>query len=372
MALHVSVGRDDLYRELQRIQSVVEVKNTIPILSNFLLVAKGSAIHLTATNLDMTWRTSIPAKVEGPGEITLEARKTHDIVRELGNDVTMEIQEEKEGWVVIRADYATFRIGSLPTQDFPTLPAYSEEDFNEVEAAVLWEMIEKTYFAVSASPDEQRRSLSGALLVQEDRSLKMVATDGHRLAFIIRESEKPAARPVNTIVPRRSLGEVRKLLEDAGDGTIHLKQQGNHIVFKRGDVTFLARVIDDKFPEYDLVIPKQFERTISLEREAFGRALRHVSVLAHERTKPVIVSLSKGRMVVKSNTPEMGEATEQVNIEYSQDDMDIGFNARYLLEVLGVIEEEKVYMNLNEPLSSGLIRPQKDENYLCIVMPMRI
>lgn len=372
MALKVTVSRDDLHRELQRIQSVVEVKNTIPILSSVLLGAEGSIIHLTATNLDMTWQTSIPANVEESGKITLEARKAHDIVRELGNDVSIEIREEKEGWVVIRADYATFRVSSLPTQDFPTLPAYGDEDFNEVEAAILGEMIGKTYFAIAASPDEQRRALSGAMLVQEDRSLKMVATDGHRLAFIIRESEKPALKAVNTIVPRRSLSEVRKLLDDAGEGTILLKQQDNHVVFKRGDVTFLARVIDDKFPEYDLVIPKEFERTITLEREAFACALRHVSVLAHERTKPIIISLSKGRMVLKSNTPEMGEATEQVNVEYAQDEMDIGFNARYLLEVLGVIDEEGVLLKLNEPLSSGLLRPQQDENYLCIVMPMRI
>jgi len=372
LALKVAVSRDDLHRELQRIQSVVEAKNTIPILSNVLLAAEGSRIHLTATNLEMTWRTSIPAEVEEPGEITLEARKAHDIVRELGNEVRIEIREETEGWVVLRADYATFRISSLPSQDFPTLPAYGDEDFNELESAVLREMIGKTYLAIAASPEEQRRALNGALFVQEDKSLKMVATDGHRLALIIRESEKPAQKVVNTIVSRRSLGEARKLLDDAEEGAILCKQQDNHIVFKRGDVTFLARVIDDKFPEYELVVPKEFERTIVLDRETFARALRHVSVLAHERTKPIIISLSKGRMVVRSNTPEMGEATEQVNIDYAQDEMEIGFNARYLLDVLAVIDEEEVLLSLNEPLGSGLIRPQADENYLCIVMPMRI
>ncbi len=372
MALQVTVSRDDLHRELQRIQSVVEVKNTIPILSNVLLEASGSRISLTATNLEMTWRTSIAAEVEDSGEITLEARKAHEIVRELGNDLKIEIHEEKEGWVAIRADYVTFRIPSLPTQDFPVLPAYGDEDFNELEPSVLGEMIGKTYFAIAASPEEQRRALNGALFVQEGKSLKMVATDGHRLALVIRESKEPARKTVNTIVPRRSLAEVRKLLDDAGDEAILCKQQDNHVIFRKGDVTFLARVIDDKFPEYELVIPQEFARTIELDREVFARALRHVSVLAHERTKPIIVSLSKGRMMVRSNTPEMGEAAEQVNIDYAQDEMEIGFNARYLLDVLGVIEEEKVLFKLNESLSSGMLRPQEDDKYLCILMPMRI
>ncbi len=366
--MELTTSQDILVRGLQKIQGIVERKNTLPILSHFLLIAQADGVVIHATDLELGYRGSLDATVNKPGTVTLPARKTYDILRELptGAEVTMAV--ENQGWVRLTSGTATFKVPCLPAEEYPALPHIDDADFSALDSDLLEDMIRKTAFATSH--DETRYTLSGVLMVCGDGKTTMVATDGHRLAHI----QRPVSmgKELRMIVPRKALDEVGRFAIDSEAREIELASLENHLVFRKGRAVLVTRLIDGQFPDYAGVIPKDFSRRATVDHERLLRALRRVSLLSNEKTKPVKVEFEADQLTVRSNTPEMGEAVEQIPAAYDGDAMVMGFNARYLLEVLAVIDDEQVILELNDPLSPGVMRPLGDPQYFYVIMPMRV
>ena len=303
-----------------------------------------------------------------PGTATLPARKTYDILRELpaGGQVTLTV--EAQGWAYIKAGSAEFKVPCLPAEEYPALPPVEEAEFSSLDSEVLEEMIRQTIFATSH--DETRYTLSGVLMVCDSKEMTMVATDGHRLAH----TRRPVAfgRELRVIVPRKALEEVSRFAADSEEKAMDVAPLQNHLVFRKGRATLVTRLIEGQFPDYEGVVPKTFQRRATVEHERLTRALRRVSLLSNEKTKPVRVEFALDTLTLRSNTPEMGEATEQIPAEYQGEAMVMGFNARYLLDALAVTTDEHVALDLNDPLSPGIIRPLGDAQYFFVIMPMRV
>ncbi|GIX45816.1 MAG: DNA polymerase III subunit beta [Candidatus Tectimicrobiota bacterium] len=317
--------------------------------------------------MELGYKGTLETTVNKPGTVTLPARKTYDILRELPAGVEVQLVLEQEGWVRLTAGTATFRIPCLPAEEYPALPAVETAAYTPVAAAVLEEMIRKTVFATSH--DETRYTLSGVLLVCEGETATMVATDGHRLAHVTRPLAMGKA--LRVIVPRKALEEVSRFAD--GEAEVELAQLDNHLVFRRGQALLVTRLIDGHFPDYESVIPKEFARQLTVPHEHLLRGpLRRVSLLANEKTKPVRLELAPEELTLRSNTPELGEAMERIPAAYSGDAMTIGFNARYLLEALAVMDGEEVLLQLNDPLSPGILRSPDDPGFFYVVMPMRV
>jgi DNA polymerase-3 subunit beta len=366
--MELTTNQDILVRGLQKIQGIVERKNTLPILSHFLLTAQADGAVIHATDLELGYKGSLDATVNKPGTVTLPARKTYDILRELPPGIPVTLAMENQGWIRITAGTATFKVPCLPAEEYPALPHIEDADFSVLGNPLFEEMIRKTTFATSH--DETRYTLSGVLFLCKEDSVTMVATDGHRLAHIRRPVS--LGKTLRMIVPRKALEEVNRFASDSEAEDIELASLENHLVFRRGPAVLITRLIEGQFPDYEVVIPKTSTRRVVLEQERLHRALRRVSLLSNEKTKPVKLELERDSVVLRSNTPEMGEATEQIPAEYEGEAMVMGFNARYLLEALAVMNGEQIVLELNDPLSPGIMRLLNDAEYFYVVMPMRV
>jgi DNA polymerase-3 subunit beta len=366
--MELTTSQDILVRGLQKIQGIVERRNTLPILSHFLLVAQADEVVIHATDLELGYKGTLEATVNKPGTITLPARKTYDILRELPAGVAVQLVVANHGWVHITAGSASFRVPCLPAEEYPSLPRIDDVDFSSLDSDMFEEMIRKTIFATSH--DETRYTLSGVLMVSESERLTMVATDGHRLAYA--SSALSLGKALRFIVPRKALEEVGRFAADSDERDIALAALENHLVFRKGRSVLITRLIEGQFPDYEGVIPKEFSRRATVEHERLLRALRRVSLLSNEKTKPVKIEFESHSMTLRSNTPEMGEAMEQIPAEYNGEPMVMGFNARYMLEALAVMTSEQVQLELNDPLSPGILRPSDQEQYFYVIMPMRV
>jgi DNA polymerase-3 subunit beta len=366
--MELTTSQDILVRGLQKIQGIVERRNTLPILSHFLLVAQADEVVIHATDLELGYKGTLEATVNKPGTITLPARKTYDILRELPAGVAVHLVVANQGWVHITAGSASFRVPCLPAEEYPSLPRIDDVDFSSLDGDLFEEMIRKTIFATSH--DETRYTLSGVLMVSESERLTMVATDGHRLAYA--SSALSLGKALRFIVPRKALEEVGRFAADSDERDIALAALENHLVFRKGRSVLITRLIEGQFPDYEGVIPKEFSRRATVDHERLLRALRRVSLLSNEKTKPVKIEFESQSMTLRSNTPEMGEATEQIPAEYTGEPMVMGFNARYMLEALAVMTNEQVHLELNDPLSPGILRPAEHDQYFYVIMPMRV
>jgi DNA polymerase-3 subunit beta len=366
--MELTTSQDILVRGLQKIQGIVERRNTLPILSHFLLVAQTDGVIIHATDLELGYKGHLEATVNKPGTITLPARKTYDILRELPAGVEVHMAVANHGWVRITAGSAAFRVPCLPAEEYPALPRIDDVEFSSLNSATLEEMIRKTIFATSH--DETRYTLSGVLMVGEADKVTMVATDGHRLAYA--SSAMSLGKSLRFIVPRKAFEEVGRFAADSDEEEIALAVLENHLVFRKGQSVLITRLIEGQFPDYDSVIPKEFSRHATVEHERLLRALRRVSLLSNEKTKPVKIEFESNSMTLRSNTPEMGEATEQISAAYDGESMTMGFNARYMLEALGVMTNEQVKLELNDPLSPGVLRPADQDQFFYVIMPMRV
>lgn len=366
--MELTTSQDIFVRGLQKVQGIVERKNTLPILSHFLLTAQADGVIIHATDLELGYKGYLDTTVNKPGTVTLPARKMYDILRELpaGERVTLTV--ENQGWARITAGAAAFKVPCLPAEEYPALPPVDEADFSSLDHTVLEEMVHQTAFATSH--DETRYTLSGVLLTSDGSAITLVATDGHRLAYARRAVS--LGKTLSVIVPRKALEEVSRFASDSEAKEIDLASLENHLVFRRGRSTLITRLIEGQFPDYEGVIPKDFTRRAVVEHDRLLRALRRVSLLSNEKTKPVKVEFAADSLTLRSNTPEMGEAIEKIPATYDGDAMEMGFNARYLLEALTVMDSEQVAVELNDPLSPGIIRPQGDDQYFYVIMPMRV
>ena len=368
--MELVVRKNDLLKELSLLQGIVERKNTIPILANVLIEAAGSAASLLATDLDVGLRSRCEATVAKPGMLTLPAKKLFEIVTALP-DTDIRIEEDKGGKsVTVAADRFESRMQTLPASEFPTPP----QDAGTAEAALpgtaLKRMISHTRFAITS--EDTRYFLNGAQLVLRPDSMSMIATDGHRLAFMsIRESPGKGAKS-EVLLPRKTLNEVARLA-DAGEA-IEFSQGENHLFFRAGDRLLISRKIDANFPAYERVIPKTNDKRIDFDRDRLAAAVRRVRLLSNERSKAVKFIIAKDQVEITSSTPEVGEAREVLPVDYAGASLQICFNADYVDNFLSVVETEGVTLEFKDEMSQAVMKPVGGEgyDYTYVIMPMRI
>ena len=377
-----------LLRELGLIQGIVEKKTTVPILANVLLSATDERVEVMATDLQVSLRSSLTASVTGPGALSVSARKLHEIVRALP-DAEVHIKSDADNWVAISCERSRFRIMGLPMQDFPTLPSPAGSGKVTFGLQQFREMIQKVVFAVTT--DDARFALNGALMVLNEASLALVASDGHRLAHASRPLPKSAGAPreeVRVVIPHKALNELARISEEIG-GEILFSRQENQLFFEMGRCTLSSRLLEGQFPNFERVLPKGNDKIVPMDRIAFGDAVRRVSLIANERSRAVKVALSSGKLEISSKNPELGEARDAVGVDYKGGEVEIGFNAKYLLDFVAVVDTPVVVLELKDEATQGLLKPQeapagkkgageKDKQkadglvYQYVIMPMRI
>jgi DNA polymerase-3 subunit beta len=370
--MELVVRKNDLLRELQFFQGIVERKNTIPILANVLMDAKGDELRFLATDLEVALRSKCAASVAKPGALTLPAKKLYEIVKSLP-DTDIRIAEEKGG-VKVAADRFDSRMQTLPREDFPTLPDSGGSPIASLPRPALKEMVAKTQFAITG--EDTRYFLNGAQFVLRPDSMSLVATDGHRLALVTvsRNGKSGTQAEENTaILPKKTLGELGRLLTE-GDGDVSYERGENHLFFDVGGRMLISRMIDGQFPAYERVIPKGNDKHIEFERDRLTNAVKRVALLSNERSRAVKFQIEKGKVDVTSSSPELGEARETLPVEYTGTSLQICFNAQYVLDFLSVVTTDVVALELKDEVSQAMMTPIGAEGYqyTYVIMPMRV
>ncbi len=372
--MQFSIEKEVFLRGLARVQGIVEKKNTIPILSNVLIEAVDGEIQLTATDLEVGIKASYPATVSTTGKITVSAKKLYEIIKELP-EKEIDFHSKENCWIEIRCGKAFFNIVGLSADEFPFFPSFQKEQFFCIDGSLLKEMIEKTSFSIST--DESKYNLNGiyfrSMQDQGKQVLLMVATDGHRLALIQKEIDVSHVEPLSrgVIFPRKGILELKKMAEES-DGDLHLGFLDNNAVIQKERTVVVMRLVDGEFPDYTRVIPQQNEMIATIPRDTFLHALRRMSILSSEKSKGVKIVIKEKNLEMSSSNPEFGDAREDFDIDYNGEEITVGFNARYLIDILNVLGEENIRLSLKDKLSPGLVTPCENTDYLAVIMPMRL
>ncbi len=369
--MEFSASKDDLARDLGLIQGIVERKNTIPILSNVLIEADGTGIEMAATDLDVGLRCRLPADVRKPGSLTLSAKKLFEIVRAV-DDRSIEVKELENSWASIASGRAHFKIVGLAKTEFPALAEPPASGFTTIAGATLASLIHKTSFAITA--DDSRYFLNGAKLELTENDMRMVATDGHRLAFVSIARPVGANGTLSAIVPKKTLLELLKILAE-GQADVSFAKGDNHLFFRIGERLLVSKRVDDQFPAYDKVIPQGNDKRVTCTTADLAGAIRRVSLLANERSRAVKFGIESGRIEISSQNPELGEARETIEAAYQGPALSVGFNGQYLVDFLNVAGSAEVTFELKDDSSQGLLRPaaaEEGSDYRYVVMPMRL
>jgi DNA polymerase-3 subunit beta len=374
--MKVTVERAQLLKSLGHVHRVVERRNTIPILANILLRGDRGKLVLKATDLDLEVNETIAAEVSPGGATTVPAHMLFDIVRKLpdGSQIVLEASGER-GVLTIRAGRSRFTLQTLPESDFPDLNAGDMTHSFRMPAADLKKMIDKTQFAIST--EETRYYLNGIFLHPATNSstksemLRAVATDGHRLAQFEIPLPSGANGMPGVIVPRKTVGEVQRLIEDT-EAEILIEMSTAKIRFTIGDVVLTSKLIDGTFPDYGPVIPLGNSKILQVDKNEFEHAVDRVSTVSSERGRAVKLALAGGKLTLSVNNPDSGSATEELEVEYDSDPLDIGFNSRYLLDIASQIEGEVAMLKLSDPGSPTLIQDKDGGKTLYVLMPMRV
>ena len=370
--MEITVSKFELLRELTATQGVVERKTTIPILSNYLFEAAGDRLSITATDLDLSLRTSCAAKVKKEGSCTIPARKLHDYVKLLPDaDITIKLLENH--WVEITSDRKKYKLVGMAKENFPALPAMPHT-LVKIPAAILQSLISKTKFAISM--EESRYTLNGGLLILRPDTLAMVATDGHRLALAETDHKLSGMNgELKVLVPKKAMDEVEKLSGAAeSDAQFDFAKDESHLFFQVHHRLLISRILTGQFPNYEAVLPRDNNKHVVIERGELTDAVRRVSQLADQRSHAVKLSISGEGVEISASSPEYGEAKESIEKEYQGDPISIGFNSSYMLDFLGAAADGPVSIELKDEQSAGQMRPLADESYRYryIIMPMRI
>jgi DNA polymerase III subunit beta len=371
--MELVVRKSDLVRELQLFQGIVERKNTIPILANVLLEAKGEEIRFLATDLEVGLRSRCAASIAKPGALTLPAKKLYEIVKALP-DTDIRIEEEKSA-VKLAADRFDSRMQTLPLDDFPSLPEASGASTATLNGKLLKAMVDKTQFAMTS--EDTRYFLNGALLVLTADGMGLVATDGHRLALAWAKREGEAAGPPGegerAILPKKTVWELGRLLGET-EGDVRYERGENHLFFDVSGRVLISRMIDGQFPAYEKVVPKNNDKRIEFERERIAGAIRRVALLSNERSKALKMEIARDKVEISSSSPEFGEARESLTVDYAGAAVKTSFNAQYLLDFLNVVGTDSVAMELKDEVSQAVMKPVggEDFDYTYVLMPMRV
>ena len=371
------VDKREFLKGLSLVQTIAGRKTTLPILSHILLEWENNALYLTTTDLETGIREELPATVDQPGKTSVSAKKLYEIVRELP-DQPIHIEKKENHWITLRCERSTFNLAGLDPEEFPALPTFQVSHFSQVPIRILREMMEKTVFA--ASSEESRYHLNGVLFLHAKEAghnvLRMVATDGHRLSLVDREGQKIRGIEKGLIIPKKGVSEIKKIMADRhGDEEMEIYFDQTHGFFKIGKSLMVIRLIDGEFPDYDQVIPKENDKKVVVDKDKIFACLRRVSTMATERVEGIKFSLKTNGVDVSSYHQDFGDAREEVEVSYEGTPLEIGFNARYLMEALSVIDTGEILFELKDEGSPGMVRPASvTEPYrqLCIIMPLRI
>jgi DNA polymerase-3 subunit beta len=367
--MKATIERATLLKSLSHVQSVVERRNTIPILSNVLIDAgEDGSIRLMATDLDLQVDESVPANVSQPGATTVSAHTFFDIVRKLPEGSQVELAAA-DGKMQVNAGRARFNLSTLPRDDFPVIAEGDLPTRFELPAATLRQIIDKTRFAISS--EETRYYLMGIFLHVADDKLKAAATDGHRLARVTVDRPEGAEGMPDIIVPKKCVGELRKLLDEV-EGTVEVSLSATKVRFGLGSAVLTSKLIDGTFPDYTRVIPTANDKLLKLDPKSFAAGVDRVSTIASEKTRAVKMAVDRDKVTLSVTSPENGLATEELAGDYGSDSMEIGFNARYLLDILGEIDGDTVEVHLADAAAPTLLRESDKSNALYVLMPMRV
>ncbi len=370
--MEYSVKKFDLLEELLLTQGVVERKTTIPILSNLLCEAKGNRLTITATDLELSIRTSCEAKIKKDGAGTIPAKKLLELVRLLP-DEEIRFKLLENHWVQLTCDRRNYKLVGMSKDNFPALPDFPHA-LVKIPAKLLAAVIAKTTFAISL--EESRYTLNGALLVVKPGSVTMVATDGHRLAMVETDHKfEGLSTETRVLVPKKAMNEVQRLAAESGDdAVVEFAQDESHLFFQFGGRLLTCRKLTGQFPNYEAVLPRDVNKTVTIERNELQDALRRVSQLADQRSHAVKFVLAKEGLEISASSPEYGEAKEAIEKDYKGEPISIGFNAQYLLDFLAAAPDGPISFELKDEQSAGQLRPLGDESsrYRYVVMPMRI
>ncbi|MFI0849274.1 DNA polymerase III subunit beta [Mesorhizobium sp. IMUNJ 23232] len=372
--MRVILERSNLLKSLNHVHRVVERRNTIPILSNVMLVTEGNSLEMKATDLDLEITEATPAQVERAGGTTVPAHLLYEIVRKLPEGAEVMLRTDDDGnAMTVAAGRSSFRLQCLPQSDFPQLTAGSFSHIFRLDAAALKKLIDKTQFAIST--EETRYYLNGIYLhaVEAGGKLKLrsVATDGHRLARAEMDAPAGSEGMPGIIIPRKTVNELQKLV-DVPDVAVATELSDTKIRFTIGGVVLTSKLIDGTFPDYQRVIPTGNDKRLLIDRETFARAVDRVSTVSSERGRAVKLSIGDGQVTLAVNNPDSGSATEELAADYSSDPMEIGFNAKYLLDVAAQLGGENARFMLADSGSPTLIHDTADEDTLYVLMPMRV
>jgi DNA polymerase-3 subunit beta len=364
------IATEELKKALHRALGIVERRSTMPILANVLISANKNGVQVTAFDLDIGLVSEHPAEVLKPGAITVSAKYVHDIVQNLPEAQVM-LKKLNNNYVEISSGPSSFKIVGMAPEEYPKLPKEENATLVRVSGPVILEMVKKTQFAISS--DETRYILNGVYFEpKEGGKVRMVATDGHRLALIERELAGDFKLKTGVIVPRKGLFELKRLLDEAPDAECHWGFAENSALFKKPGLTMVMRLIDGQFPEYQRVIPKEGDRKALVPKARFLEGLKRISLLSADKSNAVRITLEEGVLRIASQNPDLGEAKDELPIQYTGAPITIGFNARYLMDVLGVLETDEISFEVGDEHSPGVVHAPGDKSYTAVVMPMRV
>jgi len=362
-----SIAKEAFLEELQLLQGIVEKRNTMPILANILMNVSASDIELTGTDLEVGLRTHLGAAIDKAGAITVNGKKLFEIVKSLPEGQTVQVERVDDN-IEIKSGDSEFKILCLPKEDYPQVPEPKFEKGIQLALKDLNDMIDRVYYAIT---QEQRYYLNGAQLTLKNRQIELVSTDGHRLSYTKKAQDGlKLDQDISVIVAKKTLNEIRKF----EDETVEFDLDENNLFFKVGPRTLISRIIDSKFPNYQAVIPKDNPGRLVVSREELANAIRRVSLLSAERSKGIKFTIEKNRMRLFSSNPEIGEARDRLAVEYKGQDLEIGFNAQYLLDFLTAVASEKVVFEIKDENSAVLLKPEAEEGItnVYVLMPMKI
>jgi DNA polymerase III subunit beta len=365
------IARNVLQKELAFVQGIVERKNTIPVLANILIESAGEdSIRISGTDLDVTIRCDADAQeISTQGAICVQARKLFDIARLLP-DAPVSFRKEENEWVTVECDRSKFRLPGVAKETFPELPGFKSTPL-KLPASVLKLLIDRTIFAITQ--EEGRYTLSGAKFELDKKDVRMVTTDGHRLAFVSTTVADDASEVLDVLIPRKTLAELTKLTSDF-DGDINLGADENHVYFQVGSRLLISRMLSGQFPNYEMVMPKGNDRSAVFDTLSLNQAIRRVALMADDRSRAIRLHLTKEQLLISSQNAEEGEARETVGTDFDGEETEIGFNAQYLQDFLNVVGSEKVNFEFKDGNSQAQMRPVADEKYeyKYVIMPMRL
>lgn len=365
--MKIKIEKNSFLQTLQKTQGVVEKRTTMPILSNILMEAKQGGLEIIATDLEVSFKDVCSAQVIKEGGTTINARKLFEIVKELPEN-TIEIEVKENNRTTIKSGKARYNINGLPVSEFPAFPSYNEGIMTVVNPEAVKDMIEKTVFAISL--DETRHNINGLFFETENNKIRMVATDGYRLALAEKEVDTEIGLKKGVIIPKKGVLELKRLLET--EGSLLMGFTENSGIFKKGDAVLVTRLIDGEFPEYKQVIPKGNDKTITIEKEKLASSLRRMSVLSTDKIKGVKINISKGKMELYSSNPDLGDAMEEMDIDYKGDNIEMSFNANYIIDALNILTTKDIVIELKDSVSPCVIKTIGSADYIYVVMPMRI